>query len=159
MLCSETNVLNYYRLYCSGFPTQQVEWLCYVGGNRQLCLEDICFCNLLFPRENPFWDLSKTQDGNPRPKNTSVERVSFRPLMFPLYKSIFYSIQWQNEARAVRRHVCCSWHTNHPLNIQKCACRLRTFSHTLLFSQYLGIFPFFKSFIPGVLKTESSTMM
>lgn len=93
MSCSETSALSYYILCCSRFPTQQIEWLCHLGGNRQLCLADFCFCNLLFPRENPFRDLSKTQDGNPRPKNTSVERVSFRLLMFPPYKSIFYSIQ------------------------------------------------------------------
>lgn len=113
------------------------------GGNRQLCSADICFCNLLFPRENPFRDLSKTQDSNPRPKNTSVERVSFRLLMSPPYKNIFYSIQRQNEARVVCRHVCCSWLIDHPINTQKCACRLRTFRHTLLFSQYLGVFPIF----------------
>lgn len=118
MLCPETNALRCYILCCSGFLTQQTEWLCHSGGNRQLCLADICFCNLLFPRENPFRDLSKSLYGNPRPRNTSVERVSFRLLMFPPNKCIFYSIQQQNEARLVCRHVCSSWLIDHPINIQ-----------------------------------------
>lgn len=62
------------------------------GEMGNCVLQTSAFVTFCFPKENPFRDLSERPPGNPRPQNTSVERVSLRLLIFPLNKSIFHSV-------------------------------------------------------------------